>query len=75
MGNYYRQPWTPPAKEPEREKPTKEEDRLWGRLRPHRNRNNMRVSRPTVRRLLQLGAITDLCRRAAFQLLDAVVMP
>lgn len=27
MGNYYRQPWTPPAKEPEREKPTKEEDR------------------------------------------------
>ncbi len=29
MGNYYRQPWTPPAKEPEREKPTKEEDRLY----------------------------------------------
>lgn len=29
MGRYYRQPWSPPKEEPERERPTKEEDRLY----------------------------------------------
>lgn len=35
----------------------------------------MRHCNPTIGRLLKLGAVTNLRRRAAFQLLDAVDVP